>query len=283
MTEQPYRDIRWLPYRNDSGEIVPPYALVRISGVAVVNGQTMQIGEKPAAVSCEFVYGFNDGASVAVDGIGLLTFDSPAVAKVNTGATTTNNSRWSATTGQWYINLTPPTSSGYSLALGVIHGQTTEQGDTAIVDRRPGTLTLATCCDPCTAIGSPTPSATPAYLVTATGITDGTCTSCLSLNTTVSLTRFLPTAPYACTMSGSLLVCDAVTWTLTITAGSATTIIFTLQLSIGQLGGPFFPLQIATYELETTSCVGTFTLARTSLTGPDHCLTIPTSVTLASV
>ena len=129
MDTSSYRDIRWLPYRNDSGEIVPPYALLRVTGVATVNGQTMHTVAKPNASTTHLVWAFNDGASVAVDGIGLLTFDSPAVAKVNTGVVPTAGAKYGPSSGQWYIVA----SASATFDLVVIHGTPSGVGDVTVV------------------------------------------------------------------------------------------------------------------------------------------------------
>ncbi len=130
MDPTTYRDIRWLPYRNDSGETIPPYALLRITGVETSNGQTIYVAAKPNSSTTHLVWAFNDGASIGDDAYGLLTFDFPAVAKVDAGAAPVNNERWGPINGQWYIVA----SASATFDLVVIHGQTVEQGDTVIVD-----------------------------------------------------------------------------------------------------------------------------------------------------
>ena len=130
-----YRDIRWLPYRNDAGETIPAYALLRITGVESLGTspdvQTLYVAAKPSASATHLVWAFNDGSSIASGGYGLLTFDFPAVAKVNTGAAPVNSETWGPSSGQWYIVK----SDTATMPLVVIHGKTTEQGDTTIVER----------------------------------------------------------------------------------------------------------------------------------------------------
>ena len=135
MDVAPYRDIRWLPYRNDSGETVPAYALLRITGVEAFgtspDAQTIYVTAKPNASTTHLVWGFADSDGAASGGYGLLTFDFPAVAKVNTGAAPVNSETWGPSNGQWYIVK----SDTATMPLVVIHGKTTEQGDTTIVEK----------------------------------------------------------------------------------------------------------------------------------------------------
>ena len=130
MNPSPQRDIRWLPFRNDAGESIPAYALLRITGVATVNGQTLHTAAKPNASTTHLVWAFNSDIIVASGGYGLCTFDYPAIAKVNTGVTTTNSAKYGPSNGQWYI--VPTASATFNLVA--IQGQTTAQGDTTVVD-----------------------------------------------------------------------------------------------------------------------------------------------------
>ena len=131
MNASAHRDIRWLPFRNDSGESIPAYSLLRITGVATVNGQIVWLAAKPNSSTTHLVWAFNGSTTTAIDGYGQCTFDYPAIAKIDTGVSTINNSRYGPSNSQWYI--VPSASATFDLV--VILGQSAAQGDTTVVER----------------------------------------------------------------------------------------------------------------------------------------------------
>lgn len=133
MDALPFHDIRWVTYRNDSGEEIPAYALLRITGVATVNGQTLFTAAKPNASTTHLIWAFNSDIVVAsgATNLGLCTFDFPAIAKINAGAAPVLNEMWGPTDAQWYIVR----ADSATIPLFEIHGKTTAMGDAVVVSR----------------------------------------------------------------------------------------------------------------------------------------------------
>lgn len=77
--------IRWLSYRNDSGETVPPFAALKPTGMVEIDGAGVVTCDKPDADDQVPLF-FNGPAEVAADGYGRCTADFPAVARYSGSA-----------------------------------------------------------------------------------------------------------------------------------------------------------------------------------------------------
>lgn len=134
MNTAPFRDQRWLPFRNDAGESIPAYALLRITGVAILNEQTIYSAEKPNASTTHLVWAFNSDLVVASGStnLGLCTFDFPAIAKTAASANPAINEQWGPKNAEWYIVK----NNTATMPLFRIVGKTTGQGDTTVVQQR---------------------------------------------------------------------------------------------------------------------------------------------------
>lgn len=130
MNSSPFRDVRWLPCRNDSVEIVPAYACVRVTSVSTIDGQIIYTIVKPTNDAAHRAYGLNSALPVAVGGYGLITMDSPSIAKVQSGDAPVNSQRWGPTANEWHLSLA---ARLYSMVH--VHGQLAEQGATVVVGR----------------------------------------------------------------------------------------------------------------------------------------------------
>lgn len=104
--------MRWLPYRNDSGEEIPAFAVLRITGVTERNGQALLTVAKPNSTAYA-QYAINGSTVVPANGYGRLTFDTPAVALYDSGLSPSVGDLLGPEDGEWAL-----TTGGNFMALG---------------------------------------------------------------------------------------------------------------------------------------------------------------------
>lgn len=125
----PPQSIRWLPFRNDAGETIPPFACMRVTGATTANGQRVYTVAKPNGSGT--VHMINGPTQVTVAQLyGSGTFDMPATAFYNSGSgTPAFEEFWGPKSGQWSLE------KGYS-GYRII-GDNLGSGSTArtVVDR----------------------------------------------------------------------------------------------------------------------------------------------------
>lgn len=124
-------DRRWLPYRNDSAETVPPFGVLRLTGRATSGSGNNQVSfltaDKPdsdtEADPLSGLVAINGPLSVAAGGYGQCTQDWPAQVRQN-GTTSTTGDEIGPVDGEWYFDATGKgfsrISSGITLASGVV-------------------------------------------------------------------------------------------------------------------------------------------------------------------
>lgn len=92
-----------IKFTNDSGETIPAYACMQITGTEEQGGVNYLVADKPADTDgTSGWYLFNGAREVETDGEGVA--QSPPVMRgyKNTG-TITGGERWAPTSGQWYL------------------------------------------------------------------------------------------------------------------------------------------------------------------------------------
>lgn len=72
----PLHGLRWLPFRNDSGETVPAYGVVRVTGATERHGQLLLTAAQPDS-ALRRQYALNGPLPVAAGDYGSCTCDSP--------------------------------------------------------------------------------------------------------------------------------------------------------------------------------------------------------------
>lgn len=70
----------WVPFRNDSGETVPPYAVLRITGQVVIQGDAIFTCAKPNSDQQKW-YGVNGSGQVVANAIGEMTMTPQCIAR----------------------------------------------------------------------------------------------------------------------------------------------------------------------------------------------------------
>lgn len=112
MLEQTHEisEIRWLSCFNNSGEIIPAYAVMQIDSVATENdGTVLYSVVKPDTDHALHVL-FNGPNAIAVDGYGIGTCDFPAVALYDTtlsaGDPPDPGEGWGVQDGSWMLHYT---------------------------------------------------------------------------------------------------------------------------------------------------------------------------------
>jgi len=121
------RDIRWWPVRNNSGEEIPPFAVMRISGEETVGGRTRFIVAKPDSTFRRKGYLVNGPFAIGIGKAGSGTRDT-TYALCSSSASPVRDQWWGAKDGEWKLFQHRP---GF-LVLGNYQG--TGDGQRAIVE-----------------------------------------------------------------------------------------------------------------------------------------------------
>lgn len=111
--------VRWLSFRNDSGETIPPCAVMRITGVVEIQGQAVLTVDKPNADGGTH-YVFNGAFAVAADDFGSATHSFPCCALFNPADAPAVGQQWGAQSGSWAIKKN---ISGYRVVGKAIEGR----------------------------------------------------------------------------------------------------------------------------------------------------------------
>lgn len=105
----------WLPFRNDSGETIPPHAVMRITGTSVIGDQSVLTVSKPNT-TLERFYAINSAAAVASGRFGQATTGPPCMVRYDTAVTPAFGQSWGAKPSTWDLF---PNRPGFSI-LGVL-------------------------------------------------------------------------------------------------------------------------------------------------------------------
>lgn len=114
---------RWFPVSNDSGEIVPSFGILDITGTS----SDLLVGAKPTAFGATFPIAINGPQPIAVGGVGECTLDFPCWVAFDTGDTPANGEQYGPVSGQFTAKLRSP-------GFVIIGGQ---DGTNVLVDRAP--------------------------------------------------------------------------------------------------------------------------------------------------
>lgn len=93
---------RWLAFRNDSGETIPPFAVLRITGVVTIEGRAVLTVAKPNADGGTF-YAVNGAVSVVSGGYGSCTRDAPCMAACDDSVTPSVGEEWGVMSASWEL------------------------------------------------------------------------------------------------------------------------------------------------------------------------------------
>jgi hypothetical protein len=92
----------WSPFQNVSGESIPAFAVMRVTGTAVINGMPAITCAKPNATSYNF-YVINGPHDVQNGAYGQCTYGPSVVVRYNTGTSPTLDAEWGAVNGSWLL------------------------------------------------------------------------------------------------------------------------------------------------------------------------------------
>lgn len=115
-----------IPFKNDSGETVPPFACMRVKGIETLGDRSIVTIGKPNTYGSQFSHYLNGPIEVANGKYGSCTNVFPAIAKSGTG-TLTNGTLWGPRSGVWTVEVK---TGGF-----IVVGQ--HSSGLAIVDRFP--------------------------------------------------------------------------------------------------------------------------------------------------
>lgn len=93
---------RWLAFRNDSGETCPAFGIIRVIGIATIEGRIIVKGGKPNT-TFQRLYFVNGPSDVPDGGFGSCTDDFPTLALYDTGATAAVGESWGAKPSEWKL------------------------------------------------------------------------------------------------------------------------------------------------------------------------------------
>jgi hypothetical protein len=114
----------WVKYINSSGETIPPYGVLRVTGTTSRNGEPFFTVAKPTAAKQKF-YPINGAASVAAGAVGECTFSQQAIAALGSAPSfgtelgPVNNS-WTLSTSGTGFYYYGSKSNNRSLLLGEV-------------------------------------------------------------------------------------------------------------------------------------------------------------------
>lgn len=96
---------RWLELRNDSGEEIPAFAIVRLTGTHIDHaGRVMLTGAKPNVYGSQYRHAVNGRLAIPDGKSGLCTLDFPAMALYDTAdGTPVVGQRWGPRSGTWKL------------------------------------------------------------------------------------------------------------------------------------------------------------------------------------
>lgn len=140
--------VRWLSFRNDSGETIPPCAVMRITGVIEIEGQAVLTVDKPDADGGTH-YVFNGAFAVADGDFGSATHSFPCCALFNPADAPAAGQQWGAQSGSWAIKKN---ISGYRVVGAAIEGRV------EVVRGEPSALLWATATATWTRVSGPNAS-----------------------------------------------------------------------------------------------------------------------------
>lgn len=110
---------RWLAFRNDSGETIPAFAAMRITGVVTIEGRSVIKVDKPNDDNLTNLL-FNSPVNVPSGGYGSGTHEFPCYAKYQTASSAVLDEEWGTESGSWALKKD---NTGYL----IIGGETSDR------------------------------------------------------------------------------------------------------------------------------------------------------------
>lgn len=74
-----------IPFKNDSGEEIPPYGVFKVSGIEMVNSRALIVADKPDTYGSQYLHFINGITAVADGKCGSCCNTFPCLAKHGTG------------------------------------------------------------------------------------------------------------------------------------------------------------------------------------------------------
>lgn len=104
---------RWLTVYNNSGEGIPPYAVMEVTGVAAHNnGELVFTVDQPTGIQIPAALIFNGPTTIATGAYGRGTQDCPAQVLADPGVTFSVGDRCGPESGEWWL-----TDAGYAFTV----------------------------------------------------------------------------------------------------------------------------------------------------------------------
>jgi len=95
---------RWFQFRNDSGEPVVPFGVLRITGATTHNGFETLVIARPNAYGAQYLHALNGPVEVASGAFGLCLLGQPAYAAYNSGdGVPAFGEMWGPQSGTWLL------------------------------------------------------------------------------------------------------------------------------------------------------------------------------------
>lgn len=96
----------WIEFRNDSGSSVPAFAVMRVTGVEVLEpGRVVLTCDQPNTWGCQYLWAINGPIDVADGDTGICSRDNSVVAKYDIADGTPGyGETWGPKSGSWLLH-----------------------------------------------------------------------------------------------------------------------------------------------------------------------------------
>ena len=98
----PLGDVRWIPFRNDSGSDMPGGACIAPNGIVIIEGQSVVSAQQPSTALYRR-YLINGPVAVPNGSYGVCTFDTPAWAYYDNSNSPAANEGWGPKPSSWKL------------------------------------------------------------------------------------------------------------------------------------------------------------------------------------
>lgn len=170
--QSPYSKHRQIPFTNSSGEIIPAFGVVEITGASIDGVLTVV---KPTDTAKNFLLAVNGHHDVAIGEKGSLVYHNPAFVLYDDADTPANGERWKSKPNTFEMELITPETGQFMILGG-------EDGDKVFA--APPHCNCSESVPPCGECSS----MPECFTVTFSGFTDaGDCDKCTTLNDTFIL------------------------------------------------------------------------------------------------
>jgi len=96
--------MRWLEFRNDSAESVPPFGIIRLTGSITRRRQTVLKAEQSNTYGSQFLHAINGPQKISASKYGLCTLDFPAIARYDdSDGSPAFGEAWGPRNGDWKL------------------------------------------------------------------------------------------------------------------------------------------------------------------------------------